>query len=129
MKGLGGVPMFSKLSQWFQGEMGSGRVSRGSLPARRRPFKPCLEVLEGRNLLSFWSTVAAMPTARWGLAATTGTDGRIYAIGGYNNGFLSTVEAYDPGTNTWTTRASMRIARYGQGAATGPDGRIYVCGG
>jgi len=29
-----------------------------------------------------WTAVAPMPTARFGLAATTGPDGRIYAIGG-----------------------------------------------
>jgi N-acetylneuraminic acid mutarotase len=29
-----------------------------------------------------WSAVAPMPTARWGLAAVLGLDGRIYALGG-----------------------------------------------
>ena len=47
-----------------------------------------------------WITNAAMPTARYGLAA--GVIGSIlYAVGGSNiTGDLSTVEAYDPSTNT-----------------------------
>jgi N-acetylneuraminic acid mutarotase len=74
-----------------------------------------------------WTTVAAMATARHGLAAVTGPDGRIYAIGGSGSGVsLNTVEAYNPTTNTWTTVANMPTARTYLAAATGPDGRIYV---
>ncbi|HVH41517.1 MAG TPA: kelch repeat-containing protein, partial [Labilithrix sp.] len=44
-----------------------------------------------------WSKVPSMPTARWGLAAAVGADGRIFAIGGNDfNSELSTVEAYTP---------------------------------
>ena len=41
---------------------------------------------------------APMPTPRTGLKAATGTDGRIYAIGGRDRNFnpLNTVEAYTP---------------------------------
>jgi N-acetylneuraminic acid mutarotase len=64
------------------------------------------------------------------LAAATGPDGKIYAIGGSNvNYFLSTVEAYTPGTNSWTAVAPMPTARYALAAATGRDGRIYAIGG
>ena len=78
-----------------------------------------------------WTTVAPMPTARYVLAAATGPDGRIYAIGGYNSptGQLNTVEAYTPATNSWATMAPMPTARFGLAAATGPDGRIYAIGG
>jgi N-acetylneuraminic acid mutarotase len=76
-----------------------------------------------------WSTVAPMPTARIALAAATGPDGRIYAIGGFNGVALNTVEAYRPRTNTWSTVASMPTARIALAAATGPDGRIYAIGG
>jgi len=37
-----------------------------------------------------------MPTGRLGLAAATGLDGRIYAIGGNDGSIISTVEAYSP---------------------------------
>jgi hypothetical protein len=70
-----------------------------------------------------------MPTARGFLAATTGPNGRIYAIGGDTTGSLNTVEAYDPATNTWRSMAPMPTARGGLAVATGSDGRIYAMGG
>jgi N-acetylneuraminic acid mutarotase len=71
-----------------------------------------------------------MPTARSSLAAVVGTDGRIYAIGGYDgNHALDTLEAYTPSTNTWETLASMPTARYSLAAAVGADGRIFAIGG
>jgi hypothetical protein len=68
---------------------------------------------------------------RSGLAAATGPDGRIYAIGGYDGtNVLSRVEAYDTVSNTWSTMASMPGgAREGVAAAMGPDGRIHGIGG
>lgn len=77
-----------------------------------------------------WSTVASMPTARYGLAAVAGADDRIYAIGGYNgNTFLHTVEAYTPSSNSWSAVASMPTARFSLAAVAGADGRIYAIGG
>jgi N-acetylneuraminic acid mutarotase len=80
-----------------------------------------------------WATVPPMPPiGRWGLAAATGPDGRIYAIGGYagtNFNSLPYTEAYTPATNSWTTVADMTMYRGNFGAATGPDGRIYALGG
>ncbi len=36
----------------------------------------------------------------------------MYAIGGYDgSNFLSTVEIYDPSTNSWSTGSSMKYAR------------------
>ena len=43
-----------------------------------------------------WTTLAPMSTSRYGLAAALGSDGRVYAIGGYHSGVLNTVEAYSP---------------------------------
>jgi N-acetylneuraminic acid mutarotase len=78
-----------------------------------------------------WQIVSRMPTARSYLAAATGPDGRIYAIGGYaNNGPTNIVEAYSPVTNTWTRVASLPTTpRSALAAVTGPDGRIYAIGG
>src|SRR5580704_2124312 len=79
-----------------------------------------------------WVTVAPMPTARGGLAAVTGADGHIYAIGGFggaNGSELSTVESYSPTTNSWATKAPMPTARGSFAAALGHDGRIYAIGG
>jgi len=77
------------------------------------------------------SSVLPMITARNGFAAATGSDGRIYALGGYNNfgNTLSSVERYDPATNLWTALAPMNTGRSNFGAATGPDGSIYAFGG
>ena len=84
-----------------------------------------------------WSTKAALPTARSGLAATA-VNGIIYAIGGDNviapspsaNVFkpLTTVEAYDPVGNTWTAKAPMATARE-RFALAAVNGVIYVFGG
>jgi hypothetical protein len=74
-----------------------------------------------------WITEPPMPTARYSLAAATGPDGRIYAIGGANaTGVLNVVEAFNPTTATWSTVAPLPIASADLSAVTGPDGRIYA---
>jgi len=81
-----------------------------------------------------WAPVASMSTNRILLAAATGRDGRIYAIGGLTGATeggvtpLNTVEAYDVHINAWTPVASMAVARVGPAAAAGVDGRIYAMG-
>jgi N-acetylneuraminic acid mutarotase len=82
-----------------------------------------------------WTTKSEMPTARQGLS-TNVVNGKIYAIGGYaaaslaysGRKSLSTVEEYDPATDTWTTKSEMPTAR-GFHSANVVDGRIYVIGG
>jgi N-acetylneuraminic acid mutarotase len=77
-----------------------------------------------------WSTGANLLTARDSVAAATGADGKIYAIGGFGGtSSLSSAESYDPATNTWTAIAAMSTPRSDLAAATGPDGRIYAIGG
>ncbi|GEM_PF-3983139 len=78
-----------------------------------------------------WATAAPMPTARAGLAAATGSDGRIYAIGGYgaDGASAAAVEAYDSTAKTWDTVAPMPTARDALTAVAGADGRIYAIGG
>ncbi|GHO79836.1 hypothetical protein KSD_76070 [Ktedonobacter sp. SOSP1-85] len=83
-----------------------------------------------------WTTGTQMPTHRGYLAAVLGPDGLIYAIGGTNrvadsgNNQLSTVDTYDPLTDTWTTLAStLPTPRSNLTATVGADGRIYVIGG
>ena len=43
-----------------------------------------------------WATKASMPTARHNLGVASASNGKIYAIGGYNGGYLSTNEEYTP---------------------------------
>ena len=92
-----------------------------SATACRWPWKPRLEILEDRNLLSIWSTVASLPTPRGYLAAVKGADSQIYALGGQDstNTELNTVEAYQPVTNTWT-RSTRRSCGRGPPGSRGP---------
>lgn len=76
-----------------------------------------------------WATAAPMPTPRADLAVVTGSDGRIYAIGGAAGGdleALSTVEVYSPDTNTWTAGPPLPIPLGDVDATRGRDGRIYA---
>jgi len=69
-----------------------------------------------------------MPSPREGLAVAV-VNGILYAIGGVFNGtYLSTVEAYDPVTDSWSTKSAMPTPRLSP-AASVVDGIIYVAGG
>ncbi|MFC1603950.1 kelch repeat-containing protein [Planctomycetota bacterium] len=79
-----------------------------------------------------WARKADMPTARVCLS-TSAVNGKIYAIGGCPGSSqwyraLSTVEEYDPATDTWTTKADMPTPRtYISTCAL--NGKIYAIGG
>ena len=57
-------------------------------------------------------------------------DGKIYAVGGRDaqRHDLSSVEVYDPGSDTWTLVAPMGIARKQHGVAV-LSGKLYAVGG
>jgi hypothetical protein len=55
-------------------------------------------------------------------------DGVLYAFGGNNAGYFSTVFAYDPVMNSWNFKASMPTRR-AELAAGVIDGRVYAVGG
>ena len=76
-----------------------------------------------------WTTVASVSIPRYGLAAVTGSDGLIYAIGGNSGGVDNTVEAYNSQTHSWASVAPLPTARSGLAAVQGSDGRIYAIGG
>jgi PKD repeat protein len=96
----------------------------------RRCFRPRLEALEDRLAPATWNTLASMPTARFSLAATTGSDGRTYAIGGITtSAIVDVVEAYDPIQNAWGVAPRISTPRFDLAAVTGSDGRVYAIGG
>jgi N-acetylneuraminic acid mutarotase len=80
-----------------------------------------------------WTTKAPMPTARLGLAAGV-VNGIIYAVGGATEAgvnthtFLSTVEAYDPATDSWATPPPMPTSRSFLGTGVIAD-TLYAAGG
>lgn len=80
-----------------------------------------------------WQIISELPTQRTGFA-TAVVDGKIYLIGGtpFQNRHgpygLSTVEVYDPKTNSWEQVADMPTPRTSTEAAV-VNGTIYVCGG
>ena len=78
-----------------------------------------------------WTQKADMPTVRSGFD-TCIVNGKIYAIGGEIEGFgnlsLSTVEMYDPKTDTWERKADMPTPRSGVSLSV-VDGKIYAIGG
>jgi len=82
-----------------------------------------------------WTKKADMPTARQSLS-TSVVDGTIYAIGGVAGGgdpfnliqVFSTVEAYDPSTDTWTKKTDMPTPRFIFSTSV-VDGIIYAIGG
>ena len=82
-----------------------------------------------------WTEKSEMPTARQGLT-TSVVDGKIYAIGGVDSAsqgysqleIFTTVEEYDPETDTWTTKSPMPTARAWHSANV-VDGKILIIGG
>lgn len=75
------------------------------------------------------------PTSRPGLSeagVATGSDGRIYVVGGQvSNAPSAEVEAYDPAAPDagWMPVAELSLPRANLVAVNGPDGRIYAIGG
>ena len=87
--------------------------------------------MSGTTLVDIsWTAKAQMPTARWGLAVGV-VNNKIYAVGGYNSGVSSAVNAleeYDPMTNLWATKAPMPAGRE-QLAVGVVNNKIYAIGG
>jgi N-acetylneuraminic acid mutarotase len=74
-----------------------------------------------------WSSGPSLPSFRIELAAATGPDQRLYALGcGYAG--ANSMEILDPVQGSWT-QVSMPTPRGFLAAATGTDGRIYAIGG
>jgi len=76
-----------------------------------------------------WKVKTNMPTARLYLSSSV-VDGKIYAIGGASRAEVgvSTVEEYDPTTDTWITKTEMPTPRWGLSTSV-VNGKIYAIGG
>ncbi len=83
-------------------------------------------------VLMSWSSRAAMPTPRGGMASGVVND-LIVVVGGEGNasassGVFPEVEVYDPVLDQWTQLQNMQTPRHGMGAV-GYQGALYVPGG
>jgi V8-like Glu-specific endopeptidase len=85
-----------------------------------------------------WRQVAPLGQARYLHTTTLLPDGRVLVTGGgrmLENSFddpgaiLSSVEIYDPVTDTWSTLPPLQQARADHTATLLPDGRVFVVGG
>jgi len=79
-----------------------------------------------------WTQKASMPTKRACLS-TAVVNGKIYVIGGFRphgdvGKALSTVEVYDPVTNTWARKSNMPTPRFFPSTSV-VNGKIYAIGG
>jgi len=79
-----------------------------------------------------WKNITNMPTPRAGLS-TSVVNGIIYAIGGSKGNLeggrgYSTVEAYNPVTDTWERKKEMPTPRNALSTSV-VDGKIYAIGG
>ena len=80
-----------------------------------------------------WTTAASMPTGLGLCYAAAGViDGKLYVAGGQSETSgqtpVSTLEMYDPMSDTWTVKTSMPTARTTVAGAAA-NGRLYVAGG
>ncbi|MHC4579948.1 MAG: Kelch repeat-containing protein [Planctomycetota bacterium] len=119
--------------QWVSTSVVNGKIyAFGGTP---RTFEPALSMVEEYDpATDTWTEKAPMPTARF-THSTSAVDGKIYVIGGFSRAtrggaepLISTVEAYDPATDTWTEKTPMPTAR-GFVATSVVDGEIYAIGG
>ena len=87
---------------WCRGVEARAQPLPGRLSSVKR-YDPALDA---------WEAVAPMAMARHAPAVAV-LDGKLYAVGGCDNGFnaLSSVERYDPALNAWEAVAPMAAAR------------------
>jgi N-acetylneuraminic acid mutarotase len=75
-----------------------------------------------------WTEVSSMTYPRHSLGLA-GANGKLYAIGGYSNGYpCAYVEEYNPSTNSWTTKSPIPVATMDMAIAS-YNGIIYIFGG
>src|SRR4051794_35600591 len=108
------------------------RLARKTTRPGASAWKPRLEMLEDRTLLStFGSTGSMLFNHGHEFTLTTLRDGRVLAAGGNDAvvGSLRVAEVYNPASGTWRATGSMNTAHGGHTATLLPDGEVLVAGG
>jgi N-acetylneuraminic acid mutarotase len=108
-----------------------GGVAQGTNPCP--PTGLCAKVEEYDPASNTWTAKAPMPTARLYLGLAPAPNGKLYAVGGADDGgALASVEEYDPVANAWATPLAPSTVNYPPriaAAVTVANDRIYVFGG
>lgn len=74
-----------------------------------------------------WISKTSSSVARYAVASAV-YGNKLYVFGGYNGSYLTTMEYFDPSTNSWTARASAGTATHYHAMAE-MGGVIYSIGG
>jgi N-acetylneuraminic acid mutarotase len=87
------------------------------------------QTLEFDALTNTWTVKASIPTVRHSHELVT-VNGKLYALGGWNQtqGYLKSVEVYDPQLNAWQTDDALILSRAGY-AGVALAGRVFLVGG
>ncbi|MGD9722930.1 MAG: Kelch repeat-containing protein [Pirellulales bacterium] len=78
-----------------------------------------------------WTTTGSLRTARYAHRTILLGDGRVLAVGGYQQGdvLLASAEVYDPQTGLWQPTGDLSSPRVAFGLTRLRDGRVLVAGG
>ena len=77
-----------------------------------------------------FTAAAPLAKARYSHTATLLPDGKVLAVGGFDDtNAIATAELYDPATKTWSAAGAMSTARYLHTATLLQNGKVLVSGG
>ena len=108
------------------GGMGSGGASLAS--AEIVDMSGARASRDGRSAFQV-EALPPMAHARVGHTAVPLPDGRVVLAGGYDGGYLSSVEVFDPARKRFQPLGELREGRSGHTATLLRDGRILIVGG
>lgn len=124
-----GLSAFTSAQTWSTlPSMPTIKFAEGAVCLNDKIYVVTDDTMQIYNLVTnTWSVGGVLNYFR-GEFAVTECNGKIYAIGGFNNGAKNYIEEYDPSNDTWTIKTPMPISR-SQLTASSANGLVYVMGG